>query len=237
MTNNKPIVPNYVSGVGRLATGRYTFEQHVEGTAFNHNADNIFLSPLITINGNQYNNVQSAIGTLSQNLIPPTISNATTTTVGLIQLSGDISGTATNVKVTGLRGFPIQNLTPTTGQILQYGGSSWAPAALPAAIPGWTAPVAASVRLITTTYVVDSISSDLFLLVSPATSISITLPVPTLGRVLIIKATSAIGTSNNTITVLPHASEMIDGDSSSYAYTVNYGTLRLVSDSSNWWVW
>jgi hypothetical protein len=239
MTNSseKPQVPNYVPDVGRLVTDRFDFRKHINGIAFNHNASGINLSPIITINGDGYNNVQSALAALAQNIIPPTISNATTSSLGLIQLSGDISGAATTVRVTGLRGFPIQNLTPTINQVLTYNGTAWIPATPVAAPSGWSAPIAATVRIISANYTVDSSGSDLFLFVSPSAPINITLPAPTLGRVLIIKAISAIGNSGNTITILSHGSEIIDGDTTSYAYTVNYGTLRLISDSVNWWIW
>jgi hypothetical protein len=38
---------------------------------------------------------------------------------------GDLSGSTTSQTVIGLQGFPVDDGTPTTGQILQYGESAW----------------------------------------------------------------------------------------------------------------
>jgi hypothetical protein len=127
-SNEKPLVPNYVPGVGRLVTDRYDFQSHINGSAFNHNATGILLSPLITIDSINYDNVQSAVAALALNLTPPTIAAATQTTLGLIKLTGDVTGISGNsIIVSGLRGVPIANLAPTTGQLLAYSGTNWTP--------------------------------------------------------------------------------------------------------------
>lgn len=132
--NQKPLVPNYVPDVGRLVTDRYDFQSHVNGASFNHTAPGINLSPFITIESIQYSTVQSAIAALALIVSPNPTPNATTTSVGLIQLSGDIggvgAGTATNVKVTGLQGRPVSILSPSSGQVLTWNGIAWAPTAL-----------------------------------------------------------------------------------------------------------
>lgn len=64
------------------------------------------------------------------------ISPATTTSQGTIILSngispattGDLGNVYNNVKVIALQGFPVSNSTPTSGQVLAYNGSAWAPA-------------------------------------------------------------------------------------------------------------
>jgi Repeat of unknown function (DUF5907) len=312
-SNQKPLVPNYVPDVGRLVTDRFDFQQHIDGTAFNHNASAILTSPTITINGDGYSNVQTALAALAQNLIIPTISNATTTSVGLIQLSGDITGTATAVRVSAIRGIPVQNLTPTTNQVLGYNGSSWTPTTLAA---GWAGPTVATTFTIpipTHTYTVSATDLFIFLNAGIVSAQTIILPTPTTGRNLIIKATSAIGTSGNVITLVPHGSETIEGlanltttvsaasngvtltsvttinvastvgfpstgtiyvvsttgtqpivygsttptsfiptgassptgvintgnsvNASTYIYVTDFGTLRLVCDGTNWWIW
>jgi hypothetical protein len=46
-------------------------------------------------------------------------------------LGGDLSGTASAATVTHLQGIPVSTTDPTTGQILEYNGTAWAPAAHP----------------------------------------------------------------------------------------------------------
>ena len=89
----------------------------------------------------------------------------------------------------------------------------------------------------TSNYTIDSVtgSPDYVVLCDPSAPITITLPVPTLGRLLIIKDTSGTAATNN-ITIAPNASEQIEGLSSSYILTTDYGIVRLTNDGSNWWI-
>lgn len=57
-----------------------------------------------------------------------------------------------------------------------------------------------------------------------------TLPVPRLNAHFYIKK---VDSSVNTVTVVPHASETIDGDTSKILY-VQYQSSHLVSDGTNW---
>ena len=56
-----------------------------------------------------------------------TIPDATASVKGKIQLAGDLGGTATAPLVTKLQGTAISTTAPTTGQVLQYDGTSWKP--------------------------------------------------------------------------------------------------------------
>src|SRR5271155_565179 len=123
---SKPLTPNYVPGVGRLAPYTLQFEKHVNGTEFRHNATMIDLSP--TLDG--YTTVQEFLTAISLDF-PPVIPSATASTLGLITLGGDLNGigsTALAPKVGGLQGRPVQNITPTAGQVLAWSGSFWGPA-------------------------------------------------------------------------------------------------------------
>jgi hypothetical protein len=51
---------------------------------------------------------------------------AQTSSPGIVQLAGDLAGTATSPKVVQIQGFPVSSTTPTTGQVLEYTGSTWA---------------------------------------------------------------------------------------------------------------
>jgi hypothetical protein len=123
-----PVRPNYNKDVGRLATDRYDFEKHLNGTAFRHTAGQIDLSPHIVIDSVEQVNVQDAIAKL--NSIISSVPDATTGSKGIVQLAGDIAGIATSVSVIRLRGYPINSTPPTvTGHVLTWGGASWGPAA------------------------------------------------------------------------------------------------------------
>lgn len=55
--------------------------------------------------------------------------DATTTTKGILKLTGDLGGTSAIPLVDKIQGTPVSNSTPTSGQVLTYDGTSWAPAA------------------------------------------------------------------------------------------------------------
>ncbi len=55
--------------------------------------------------------------------------DATTTTNGIIRLAGDLSGTAASPTVTRIQGQSISSTAPTSGQVLKWNGTAWAPAA------------------------------------------------------------------------------------------------------------
>lgn len=129
-----PTSPNYVPGVGRLATDRFDFQKHVDGTDFRHNATQTDLFPTLVINSTITTTVQEALQELVGILAVPTINQATigtsTTNLGTVTLGGDFSGTgstALSPKVGGIQGRPIQNIAPTSGQSLAWNGSFWTP--------------------------------------------------------------------------------------------------------------
>lgn len=122
--------PNYKPGVGRLVTDRYDFQQHIDGGAFYHKASSVKLDTPLTINLNLTSDVQAALQALKIQVDSvATPADASAISKGLIQLAGDIGGTATSVKVTGLRGTPVANLSPTNGQVLKFnsGTGNWEP--------------------------------------------------------------------------------------------------------------
>ena len=127
----KPLVPNINTGAqtGRLATDRYDFEAHIEGTNFRHTASQIDLFPTLVIGGGTKTNVQDALAALAAAILPPVINDATSTVKGILRLAGDLGGNATLVTVTGIQGKPISNLSPSSGQVLTWNGVAWAPAA------------------------------------------------------------------------------------------------------------
>jgi hypothetical protein len=133
-----PQAPNFNPGVGRLATDRYDFEAHIEGTNFRHHADQIDLFPTIVINSTTTTNVQQALqllaGLISAPVIPQATIGSSTNNLGIVTLGGDFAGTGSSAlapKVGGLQGTPIVNIAPTLGQVLAFNGAAWAPASAP----------------------------------------------------------------------------------------------------------
>ncbi len=144
-----PTVPNFVPGTtARITLDRYDFEAHLEGTNpplanapaqnFRHTAPQIDLSPTLTFDGYGASTVQQALDLLASFVAAPEIPPATETSLGVIQLAGDLNGgnLAASPIVSGIRGRPIQNIAPTTGQALIYNGSSWTPATVSGAPTG-----------------------------------------------------------------------------------------------------
>lgn len=125
-----PLVPNYKKDIGRLATDRFDFEDHIEGNKFRHQASQIDLFPTVVIGSDTEATVQDAIAALAVAVTPPVIADATTSSKGIIQLTGDISGFADNVLVTRLQGFPVSSLSPSNGDVLTWNStlSVWNPA-------------------------------------------------------------------------------------------------------------
>jgi len=126
--------PTYKKGTGRLATDRYDFQSHVDGTDFRQNANTIDLSPPVTVGISNKNTVQEAVEALAAIAYPPTLSDATTTSKGVIKLDGDLGGgivgTADLPRVTGLYGKTISSSVGAalnTGTILFWDGSVWTP--------------------------------------------------------------------------------------------------------------
>jgi len=76
-----------------------------------------------------------ASGAVSLRTIGPAdLPPASSTTEGILQLIGDLGGTASSPKVAGIQGNPVTVATPTANQILQWNGSAWSPASLPATV-------------------------------------------------------------------------------------------------------
>lgn len=122
----------YNSGVGRLATSRFDFEKHITGEAFRQQASTVDVTP-ITIDGNPCTTVQQAVVALNGGLNTYTPTDATTLAKGIVQLAGDIGGTASSVTVTRLQGRDFAATAPTSNQVISWNGSTWLPSAVPGA--------------------------------------------------------------------------------------------------------
>ena len=82
-------------------------------------------------NGTGPSCAQPAFSNLSGTAVIAQLPVATATTLGILQLSGDVAGTAASPSVVALQGKPISATTPVTSQVLEWNGSQWAPSSLP----------------------------------------------------------------------------------------------------------
>ncbi len=132
-----PQTPNFKPGVGQLATSRYDFQSHLDGTNFRHNAPEIDLKPAITIGAATFTDVQSILTFFAGGIAPPTVPDATVSSKGVIQLGGDLAGTGTSAlapRVSGLNGQPLSlPTTPTTSNVLTWNGGAWVASTIPVA--------------------------------------------------------------------------------------------------------
>lgn len=71
--------------------------------------------------------------------------------------------------------------------------------------------------------------------VSTAAARSLTLPAPFNGCIIKIKDKTGTASTNN-ITIIRAGSEKIEGVAASYIYATDYGSLELVSDGTDWWL-
>ncbi len=76
--------------------------------------------------------LQPSFSDISGTATPAQLPPASNAAQGTLQLVGDLNGTASTPKVAGLQGKPVSNTAPTANQVLQWSGSIWAPATLPA---------------------------------------------------------------------------------------------------------
>jgi hypothetical protein len=88
------------------------------------------------------------------------------------------------------------------------------------------------IRSVVADYTVDASGPDGTVFVNKASAAAITLPAPSIGRQITIRDNSGAANTNN-ITISPHASEKINGASTSVINTA-YGVKTLVSDGTNW---
>jgi Repeat of unknown function (DUF5907) len=178
----------------------------------------------------------------------PTAANATTSTPGLVQLAGDLGGSGTNATspkvnfgndtlhvplaggtMTGKLTVPSFQLTasPANGNVLTSDASGNAV---------WQAPASSN------THSVKTISSgpysitttDEIILVN-ASSGNITLTLPTAVANTEAYDVKKIDSSTNTVTVNTTSSQTIDGGATA-VLQVQYASITLVSDGSNWFV-
>lgn len=134
-------------------------------------------------------------------------------------------------------------VTGTVSSVSYNGDAFWnngAGTAIPITRGGALAVPAASgstfvetIRTITANYTVDSGGADFEIWLNASGAITVTLPTPTIGRVIILAdITGALETNN--VTLAQHAAEKINGFAGSRTLQTNWGRWTIVSDGTNW---
>lgn len=90
-------------------------------------------------------------------------------------------------------------------------------------------------RTITANLTVDTTTTDYIILCNNSGAISITLPAPSDGRVLVIKDINGNANTNN-ISILQHAAEKIEGIAATKVLATNWGSFTLTSDGTDWFL-
>lgn len=90
-----------------------------DGTSYVPNSSILAETQVLSLSGSTL----SISGTSSSVVLP----SSTSSSVGLMQLAGDLGGTATVPKVVGIQGIPVATTTPVTGQVLKYDGTNYVP--------------------------------------------------------------------------------------------------------------
>jgi len=90
-----------------------------DGTSYVPNSSIMAETQVLSLSGSTL----SISGTSSSVVLP----SSTSSSVGLMQLAGDLGGTATVPKVVGIQGIPVATTAPVTGQVLKYDGTNYVP--------------------------------------------------------------------------------------------------------------
>jgi hypothetical protein len=92
-----------------------------------------------------------------------------------------------------------------------------------------------TVRTVTETTTLDASSTDMIVLCNFSTTSTLTLPVPSLGRVIFFKDISGTMAINN-LNISPNTSESIEGIAGNKTFQTDYGSCIIVSDGNNWFL-
>jgi hypothetical protein len=90
-------------------------------------------------------------------------------------------------------------------------------------------------RTITANLTIDTTTADYLIFCNQSGAISVTLPTPVNGRILIIKDISGTANTNN-ITLVRHAAEKIEGIAASKILQSNFGCWTFTTDGTDWWM-
>ncbi|WP_449387532.1 hypothetical protein [Chryseobacterium lineare] len=77
-------------------------------------------------------------GSVWQKMTGTSATDATTTAKGIVQLAGDLAGTATSPTVAKIQNNAVSATAPSSGQVLGWNGTAWVPTAVDNTNDAWT---------------------------------------------------------------------------------------------------
>lgn len=151
-------------------------------------------------------------------------------------IAGENFTDSSNLTYVTINSTPTGSVTSTENFRVASTGVTIGPQASSTALHSINGGIQWTVKAVATTYTVDTTTSDYLLSVNTSGGgFTITLPTPTVGRVIIIKdTTGSFGTNN--LTLARHAAENIENVAASFIFQTNYGQWMIWSDGTNWWI-
>lgn len=130
---------------------------------------------------------------------------------------------------------PVGSVTAVQTVLFSHTGATTLGPASSTAVHQINGGIQRTTRTITANLTVDTTTTDDIILCNNSGAISITLPTPTNGRVLVVKDINGNASTNN-ISIVRHGSENIEGLAATYVFQTNYGSLTIGCDGTNWWL-
>ncbi len=161
---------------------------------------------------------------------------ATASTGAINVVAGETFTNASNLTYLQFQTTPTGSVTTAESMRIASNGITLGPQSSSTAVHQINGGLSGTTNSISSsTYTLDSTTTDYIVYTnSTSNAITLTLPAPTNGRILVIEDKSGTAGTNN-ITVDPHASETINGKSS-FVISQNYGSIRITSDGTNWFI-
>jgi hypothetical protein len=165
------------------------------------------------------------------------VSQFASASTGVINIvAGETFTNTSNLTYLQFSTTPTGSVTSTESMRVASSGVTLGPQSSSTAVHQINGGLSGTTNTITSaTYILDSVTTDYIVYTnSTSTAITLTLPAPTNGRILVIEDKAGTAGTNN-ITVNPHSSETINGKSS-FVISQNYGSIRITSDGTNWFI-
>lgn len=152
--------------------------------------------------------------------------DATAGTKGILQLAGDLGGTATSPTVAKVNGISVSG-TPSAGQVLKATSASAATWQADSTGAGYTwnfRSVSADAT---------AVDGDYILADTTAAGVTVTLPVAASGAAVRVKRMTG---GANSVQILPQGGDLIDGSGvGSHVLGNQWDSMEFVSDGTNWY--